>query len=72
MCLEIDLSRKAQPSNHGFPEGWKFAFESPRLGVENLQGLVLIPPPPSTTRYYSVERAMNHFRIKLGNVNEDL
>lgn len=72
MCLDIDVSHKAQPANHGFPKGWTFAFESPRLGVENLQGLVLISPPPASLRYYSVERAVAQFKNKLGNVNEDL
>jgi hypothetical protein len=71
MCLEIELSRKAQPANHGFPEGWKFAFESSNRGVENLQGLVLIPPTGSR-RYFSVEGAMNHHKSMLRDVKRDL
>ena len=72
MCLKIDLALKAQPANFGFPDGWKFAFVSPRPGAESLQGFLLIPPPPSTIRYYSVDNAIVRHKNQLGNVNQEL
>ncbi|CAB9507681.1 expressed unknown protein [Seminavis robusta] len=71
MCLEINLSLKAQPAV-GFPEGWTFAFELVRTDFEHMNGFTLIAPPPTSHKYNSAERAVNHCPVKLAGVDLSL
>ena len=65
--------RRAQemPTNFGnFPPGWKFAFDVTRPDLPHLKGLVLFPPSPNTRKYASVEKAVNHNKTALANVEQ--
>ena len=73
MCLKIDLMRRAQPipKHFGhFPDGWRFAFDVTRADLRHLEGLVLFPPSTNKLRYSSVEKAVNHNKLTLANVDQ--
>ena len=78
MCHLIELPRKAQKAPAGFPKGWRFAFDdtitkkafaATSANKEGMGGLILLPPPPNTRTYYMVEKAKNHSKLKLADVD---
>lgn len=74
MCLEIDVTRKAQPcpaTFGNFPPGWNFVFDVPRPEQPHLEGLLLLPPPPNALKYFSVEKAVRHMPKVLSQVDEE-
>lgn len=78
MCHLIKLPRKAQKAPAGFPKGWRFAFDdtitnkafsASAANQQGMGGLLLLPPPPNSRTYYMVEKAKNHSKSKLADVD---